>query len=233
MEHRSSKQVILSALGILILVIAVVGVSFAFFTYNKEGTVENSIISGTLTLNYNETANGIRLTNALPVADTQALASTVATDYFDFSIDYTIVGNANIKYEIDVIDNTAQSAAFQSGIKKMDSKNLKLAITNKDTNVRVLEPTYFSQIEKTAATNSKAGYKAYEKTVSTTGADHYRMHFWIAKTDADGKEVSMVDVLSETEKNPDGTPLVVQKGINNQTFSIKVNIQAVDTVPAS
>ena len=37
MENSNSKQVLLSMIGIAILIIAVVGVSFAFFTYSKTG----------------------------------------------------------------------------------------------------------------------------------------------------------------------------------------------------
>ena len=37
MNGNSSKQVLLSVLGIAILVVAVVGVSFAFFSYTKTG----------------------------------------------------------------------------------------------------------------------------------------------------------------------------------------------------
>ena len=38
---NNSKQTVLSIVGIAILVIAVVGVSFAFFTYSKNGTTNN------------------------------------------------------------------------------------------------------------------------------------------------------------------------------------------------
>lgn len=232
MEHKSSKQMILSVLGILILVVAVVGVTFAFFTYSKEGSVENSITSGTLTLNYNENVNGINISNAVPISDTKALTSTTPTDYFDFTVDYNIVGSANIKYEIDLVDRTEQSTAFLGGIKKLESKNLKVALVNTDTNTRVLEPTYLSVIEKAAASNSKDGYKTYEKIVNTSGSDRYRMFMWIAETDAEGNLVSMMDVLSETETDAEGNPVVIQKGINNQTFSVKINIQAIDIANA-
>ena len=41
MEENGSKKVLLSVLGVAILVVAVVGVSFAFFTYSKEGEKNN------------------------------------------------------------------------------------------------------------------------------------------------------------------------------------------------
>ena len=40
MENNNSKQMILSILGVVILVVAVVGVSFAAFSYSK-GIIKN------------------------------------------------------------------------------------------------------------------------------------------------------------------------------------------------
>ena len=42
-NNNSSKQILLSVLGVAILVVAVVGISFAAFSYSKTGTVENTI----------------------------------------------------------------------------------------------------------------------------------------------------------------------------------------------
>lgn len=52
--ENNSKQALLSIVGIAILVIAVVGVSFAFFTYSKEGGADNVITTGSIVFSYNE-----------------------------------------------------------------------------------------------------------------------------------------------------------------------------------
>ena len=73
MERKnSSKQVLLSVLAVAILVVAVVGVSFAFFTYSKQGETVNTITTGTLVFSYNEPANGILLEDAVPMSDSAA-----------------------------------------------------------------------------------------------------------------------------------------------------------------
>ena len=69
MKENSSKQVLLSVLGVAILVVAVVGVSFAAFSYSKTGEKVNTITTGTITMEYTEDTNGINLTNALPMSD--------------------------------------------------------------------------------------------------------------------------------------------------------------------
>lgn len=226
MNNKSSEKFILSVLIVLVLVVSVVGISFAFFTYAKEGKTENTIHSGTLILNFNEHTNGISLQNAFPVSDDEALASSEQNSYFDFSVEYTIVGQTSLTYEIDIVDITGN---IMSGYSKLDSKNLKLALYNNDSKSFIVTPSYFSDIEKKVAGNNKDGYKLHEKAVSTTGNDQYRLYMWIPEYDAVGNKVSMSDILSPTEKNSDGTPVILQKGISNQTFSVKINIQALDT----
>ena len=70
-NNNNSKQVLLSVLGVAILVVAVVGVSFAAFSYQGIGETENTISTGTISMMYNEPDNGINLTNALPTTDEQ------------------------------------------------------------------------------------------------------------------------------------------------------------------
>lgn len=66
--NNSSKQILLSVIGIAILVIAVVGVSFAFFTYSKTGGTVNKIVSGKIYLAMSDTKD-ITLENAFPESD--------------------------------------------------------------------------------------------------------------------------------------------------------------------
>ena len=66
MEENSSRKVLLSVLGVAILVVAVIGVSFALYSTSSTGKV-NSISTGTITMSYTEPSNGINLTNALPI----------------------------------------------------------------------------------------------------------------------------------------------------------------------
>ena len=90
-KKSSSKQVLLSVLAVAILVVAVVGVSFAFFTYSKQGETVNTITTGTLVFSYNEPANGILLEDAVPMSDSDAKTTLVSgRNVFDFYIRKTI-----------------------------------------------------------------------------------------------------------------------------------------------
>ena len=63
--ENNSKQAILSIVGIAILVIAVVGVSFAFFTYSKSGTKNNVITTGKISFVYVEDENNLEIIKEL------------------------------------------------------------------------------------------------------------------------------------------------------------------------
>lgn len=87
MEDNNSKKILLTVLGVAILIVAVVGISFALFTSNDQITGENTIKSGTVTMSFSEKTNGITLSNALPMSEADALQQlTKDGDYFDFDV---------------------------------------------------------------------------------------------------------------------------------------------------
>ena len=64
---KNKKKVLLSVLGIMLLVLVTVGVTFAVFTYTKLGTTENTVTTGTLKFLYTENTGvgaGINIENA-------------------------------------------------------------------------------------------------------------------------------------------------------------------------
>jgi len=92
MNGNSSKQVLLSVLGIAILVVAVVGVSFAFFSYTKTGNSNNTIRTGQI-YTYLTEGDNIQLVNALPLA-TDLTAGTMANTTGDSigALQFTVTG---------------------------------------------------------------------------------------------------------------------------------------------
>ncbi len=67
-NKNSTKQVLLSVIGIAILVVAVVGVSFAFFTYSKTGEKNNVLTAGSIFFDFSE-GSEIKLINQFPISD--------------------------------------------------------------------------------------------------------------------------------------------------------------------
>ena len=53
----------------LVLIIAIIGVSYAAFRFTGEGQKINSITTGSITMTYEESSNTISLNGALPTTD--------------------------------------------------------------------------------------------------------------------------------------------------------------------
>ena len=93
-NSNSSKQILLSVIGVAILVVAVVGVSFAFFNYTRTGAA-NTVRTGTIT--FNTTNSSISVTNVFPIEK-----STLGTDTTNVGTGtVTITGNTNYNKGID------------------------------------------------------------------------------------------------------------------------------------
>ena len=70
--NKKSTGLLLSILGVISLVLITAGVTYAFFSYAKQGTTENVIKTGTITFLYDElegVGNGIKITDAIPMTD--------------------------------------------------------------------------------------------------------------------------------------------------------------------
>lgn len=92
MNNNSSKSIILSVIGVAVLVVAVVGVSFAFFTY-LGGEADNTVSVGTIV--FNSTQSGLTLQNQFPrdAADNSSVArvSISGKTTYAAGINYRIV----------------------------------------------------------------------------------------------------------------------------------------------
>ena len=178
-NNNNSKQVLLSVLGVAILVVAVVGVSFAAFSYSKTGEKVNTITTGTITMSYSETTNGINLTNALPMTDNVGKALADTNQYFDFTVSADITGDATINYAV-----TAQEANDEEAT--IPNTGVKVYLTDMDGDVddEILAPTKVSEL--TATTGSEASgtpsgqYILTTGTFSATSSHDYRLRMWVA-----------------------------------------------------
>ena len=109
MKDNNSKQVLLSVLGVAILVVAVVGVSFAAFSYSKTGEKVNTITTGTITMSYTDVTNGINIQNAMPMSDEQGKTLTGENNVFDFNVSATISGSGTTQTKSSSISATTGS----------------------------------------------------------------------------------------------------------------------------
>ena len=139
MEDNKKKKtgLLLSILGVMSLVLITAGVTYAFFSYAKEGQTTNTISTGTLEFTYTEVDNnsqGILIQDALPMTDaegkvlggnTQDHTQLAANrNVFLFTISSTTTSKANIPYIV-----TAKKQAGST----IDDSQIKLYLTATQT----------------------------------------------------------------------------------------------------
>lgn len=124
MENNNKKTLILSIVGILVLVIAVVGVSFAMFTFSGTGTKENVIKTGTISINWSDATAGnhITISNKYPMADSVGMAQT------DNEQTWTVEANWGsspmvVNYEVGLSDITPGATLSEQYVKVAIQKN--------------------------------------------------------------------------------------------------------------
>ena len=207
-KEKRKKQIILGIILVSLLFLTI-GVSFAFFTYTKQGSTINSITTGNLTFYYDEkeaVGNGITLSNAFPMSDEVGKKMTGGNQVFDFQVVSNAVGEA-ISYEV-VMQKQASST--------LSGNHVKVYLTTVDG-------TTEQEVSNSVSNGNVKTYTDYENT-------------WVK--DVEGKTLyqeTIANGMKNYEKNfrlrmwlsEDATSVVGGKwAYSNKEFSIKVNVYA-------
>ena len=173
---KKKKELIISIAAVIVLVLAIVGVSFAAFNYSRTGEQINTITSGAISMQYTETDNVIQIDKALPTTDATGTVRLKEGEYFDFSVSGTIQGTANINWEIAAEDITTAE-------RKIDGSNIKLYLTevNDSQETEVMAPKVYSE---EASANDYTGRSAgqmslYATTTNTSFTKNYRLRMYV------------------------------------------------------
>ena len=171
------KQLLLSIGLVLILVLMIVGISYAAFKFTGLGKRENTITTGAITMKYTESTNTISMNNALPTTDATGKVRLTAGEYFDFTLSGTIKGSENINWEIAAEDVTTAT-------RKIDGKYIKLYLTSLDENnneTEVMEPkVYTTESTENTYTGRPTGMMSLAKgTTSTSFSTKYRLRMYV------------------------------------------------------
>ena len=203
-KKEKKKVLILSIIGLIGLVIVTVGITYAVFTYTKLGTTDNTVTTGTLKFLYTENTGvktGIKLTNALPISDTQGKALDGDNNVFDFSIEATNTGTEAIPYEVTLRKKSTST---------LQEDYIKLYLTDRTeaTEKEELEPTNFNKLTQTNIdVGSEIEKTIYNGTVNGGEISYkkdFRLRMWIEETsnqiDINSKEfTAMVNVYSNAK----------------------------------
>ncbi len=156
MNNNSSKQILLSVLGVAILVVAVVGVSFAAFTYSNKGTTENIVSTGVIKMEYLEDDSVIEINDAMPTDEATGKGTVKEGETFDFTITAKITNTTKIDYSI---------AAEKVTVDGPDPA----ALDNKDVRLYLEETESLGGGKKESGKESEVGQYQTTAQNSTTG----------------------------------------------------------------
>ena len=168
---------ILTIVTSIFLLIVVIGVSYAAFTYNVLGSKQNTITTGAISMSYTESANTISMSNALPTTDATGKTRTNSGEYFDFTVKSSITGNTDINYEI---------AAKEENGNTFSGSNIKYYLTSVDSNgkeTEVMAPrTYYEEPSGNVYTGRPADMMSlYVGNLKNQGETtiNYRLRIWV------------------------------------------------------
>ena len=214
-NKKRNIKILLAVLVIIGIIMIMLGVTYAVFTYTKLGTTSNVITTGTLKFSYTENTGvgrGISLSNALPVTDKKGKSYTESGQVFDFTITGTNTSSKAIPYEITARLNKNST---------LDKNVVKVYLTDMTSDEKeVLEPTIYGDLLQTSIDVRENTEKTlYQTTVDSNTSNYekkYRLRIWIDEnTDFSGIE------------QEDGSMVYPY---NNKTFTVTVNVYSQDNI---
>ena len=230
------RQLLLSIGLVLILVLMIVGISYAAFKFVGEGKKPNTITTGAITMEYTESTNTISMTGALPTTDATGKVRLTAGEYFDFTIKSNIQGNANINWEITAEDVTTAT-------RKIDGKNIKLYLTklNGDNEEEVMAPkVYTTESTENTYTGRPANMMSLAKgTMSASETTKYRLRMYVDEDynpqgDGGGLSFSVkINAYGKVKEAPTGSKMkayITKADLDNETFP-KTDFHTADYAP--
>ena len=201
-KNSKKKQVLLTLVAIISLIVITVGVTYAFFNYAKEGTTDNTIQTGTITFLYTEVSGvgkGISLTEAYPVSDSIGKVQVGEGKVFDFKVTSNISMNSSIGYQVTARKKTDSTLANSA---------VKVYLTEVNGTEQELLLSKYSELDQTDKVDSSKFDERilYEATVPANTSNYeknFRLRMWVSD-DTDFTDGSM----------------------NDKTFTLTVNVYA-------
>ena len=174
---KKRRKEFLMIILVLVLLITVVGISYAAFNYAGTGQKLNTITTGTITMEYVESTNVISMNNALPTTTTTGKKRLNDGEYFDFTVKSSITGNIDINYEI---------AAKEESGNTFSGSNIRYYLTTVDANgkeTEVMAPrTYYEETSGNGYTGRPADMMSlYTGNLNQQGTTEvkYRLRLWV------------------------------------------------------
>ena len=193
------------------LILLVIGVSYAIYTFMGTGTTENVITTGQIKISFAE-KNNITITNRYPETDIAGLANTDSNSNMTFTISGEIVGDATVNYAVGLTDIVEGSTLKEDYIKIYLTKDGKVAKGFSENIGRTIKS--FSNV---SVENYLDSHVIAQDSITGTNIHTYTLKAWIDE-----------DYNLPTEETTSGT--THSSNSISETFSFKLKVIGVQEV---
>lgn len=184
MIQTESKQIILSIVGISILIIAFVGVSYAAYNSFISDSNSNMISTGTISLSFNNQSKSVSMNSMMPMSDEVGKNLTGDGNVYDFVVRTNLAPHTTLNYEI-------SAEKVKTDTEMLDDDSVKLYLQKYDLNQYVDTPItsipqHFNALIEDSFLGSKKGTMIlYSGTFSNTSdeakdfSENFRLRMWV------------------------------------------------------
>lgn len=188
MIQTESKQILLSIIGIAVLIIAFVGVSYAAFTGAFTDFQMNSISTGTISLKLENEQGSIAMKNVMPISDEVGMNSE-GDDVYHFTVTSNISAHTTLNYEIyaeKVVsdEEMLSDSSVRFYLEKMGDSGYEA------TSITQIPQPFVPLKAKSFLGSKKDSMVLYSGTLSNTGdaskdlTDYFRLKMWVSQDTA-------------------------------------------------
>lgn len=184
-EYKNdSRSVLLMVLGVAILVVAVIGVSFAAFSASKATNNINTLTTGAISMAFQDTTY-IDIDNAMPISDQEGMALTGNYNTMKFTVSANVSGSTKIDYVISAVDVTDDEG------NKLPEEYLKIYMTGKGS--LITTPALYSSLKTVNHDGQEDKVLAESSFVTNANSaqeykNEYELKMWIDEKAIIGKD---------------------------------------------
>ena len=163
MEKKSKKIWIIG--GLVLCLVAVIGITFAFFSTGGTQETANTFTSGCLNIELTDASASINLTNTYPISDVEGVDSTS----YDFTIRNTCDTSTNYSINLESLNQVANS---------LNADYIKVSLSS-DTFDNVISKLSANTEATPEIDNAYESYTLYTGNLGANETKTYHLKLWI------------------------------------------------------
>lgn len=177
--QKNKFRIIIACISILSLMLILCGTSLSLFEFTKQGTTENVVKAGTLSVYFTEstgTGMGINISDAYPVSDSIGKNYLNSDQIFDFTITGENTSNNEIPFEI-TLEKLENSDLDNNAVKVYLTD-----ITEENQEIEIDEPMLYSDLYDSVFKINNDEKVIYQDKVESneTYNKKFRLRMWLS-----------------------------------------------------